>query len=114
MVNRNEVSMMRRRRLAYGWSQKDFAEHAGVSQTLVSRFEKEEEITLVYLNALKKAQDDWWNALSSEERHRTKVLEMAYQLAESNSDAYTQSTLAYLLREISMYMVDLNRLPPRS
>lgn len=103
--------ILRRRRIAFGLSQRDLADLCHISTATVSNFESGKQVQDVYSSAIEKALNDVWTGMSYEERHRAKLLELAYQISETEdaNDRYKIRSVTYIIKEASMYLADLTR-----
>lgn len=103
--------ILRRRRIAYGMSQRDLADLCHISTATVSNLESGKQVQEVYSSAIEKTLNDYWNSLTCEGRHQAKLMELALQISESDdaNDRYKMRTITYIIKEASMYLADLTR-----
>ena len=73
--------VMKCKRMALGWSQKDLAEQVGVSSATISTFERGEPVSHLIENAIKRTIDDTIAALPWEKRSEVNLVSQSLGLA---------------------------------
>lgn len=102
-----KCKLYKTRRLALGLSQKELADLAGVSASVVSRFELGEELSVPYMTSICRAIDYKWSTLDRTEEMETRLRAQLLQLEEEETIMDKLITLGYMHKTLSNYQVEL-------
>jgi len=95
------------RRLALGLSQKELSEMACVSASTICKYESGEEISKPYEQQIRRAIDDQFNGLTTEEWSYVNLKAQVLQLNEETSSADKLLTIAYMEKTLSNMQINL-------
>ena len=90
----------RYRRIALRWSRENVAEKAGVLPDHVRFFEEGKSIGRDFETKIKFAIDEGFRELESIEHYRTRILELAYEVAFGDDNKETLQRCSHMLVEI--------------
>ena len=88
------------RRIALRWSREFVAEKAGILVDYVRYFEDGKKIGRDFESKIKFAIDEGFRELESMEHYRTRILELAYEIAFGDDNTETLQRMGHMMVEV--------------